>query len=431
MLLRLSSSAARLALIFLALFFCGALSFLSIRNARAGHNAEKGTRAGYERAAQLEPGNPENWYLLGRYWQYNLDESDPQRAVSAYRKSLSFDPLSSRTWLDLATAYELQDDVLDARDAYLHAKRVYPLSAEVAWRYGNFLLRQDEVPQAFAEIRRAVYVDPNLGGQAFSRCWRVDPDINAILDQVLPPSPPVYLQVIRELGQAAQLPAAFVVWNRLVSLHPQLQLRDAFTFTDALIQAGQVTEARHVWSDAVALSGMPQTQDPLGSLVWDGSFESGNFGGGFAWSFAPASRGVQVSLDSRQKRSGNESLRLAFDGQRNVDFRNVCQSVPVQPGVPYRLAAWIRTQGLATDEGPRLQISWRDSSATVASIETPDVNGTQPWTEVSASWTPGKGTQLAQICVIRHPSGMETRIRGSAWIDDVTLLPQPAESPRP
>jgi len=38
-------------------------------------------------------------------------------------------------------------------DSYFRAAQAaYPISAEVSWKYGNFLLRQDRLPEAYAEI---------------------------------------------------------------------------------------------------------------------------------------------------------------------------------------------------------------------------------------------------------------------------------------
>src|SRR5467141_3585834 len=99
MLLRLPNVPARLAVALLALALAATLAYSSIRNARAAHQASLGTRQGYEAAARLEPDNAENWYLLGRYWQYTLDEPDPRRAVQNYRHSLSLNPRSANAWL--------------------------------------------------------------------------------------------------------------------------------------------------------------------------------------------------------------------------------------------------------------------------------------------------------------------------------------------
>jgi tetratricopeptide (TPR) repeat protein len=438
MLLRLPNVPARLATVFLAITLAATLAYSSIRNARAAYYASLGTRLGYETAARLESQNADNWYLLGRYWQYTLDEPNAARAIQNYRHALSLNPGSADAWLDLATAYEAEGEVQNARDAFLSAKRAYPLSAAVSWRYGNFLLRQDEVPQAFAEIRRAAYADPKRSAEAFSRCWRVDPDINAILDAVLPPDRDGYLDVIRELGTQAQLAAALTVWQRLVAIHPALKLSDAIPFSELLIQNHQIGDARRVWNDAVRLSNTPQNIDAPGSALWDGGFETGVRGGAFAWVFAAPSGGVQISVDSRQKHSGKYSLRLTFDGRHNVNFAGVCNKAEVRPETNYHLSAWVRTQALTTDQGVRLLLhsysdlkTYSDSEA-ASSIVTPDVQGTQPWTHIESPWTSGKDVRYASVCVVRYTSGKyDSQIQGSAWIDDVALIPDAPGNRRP
>jgi tetratricopeptide (TPR) repeat protein len=431
MVLRLSSAAARPTFVFVALILATTLAYSSVRNALAVYNSGLATRAGYERAVQLEPRNAENWFLLGRYWQYNLEEPDAQRAINAYRTSLSLDPRAAVVWLDLATAYESQGDLPAAREAYLQAKRVYPVSAEVSWRYGNFLLRQSELPAAFAEIRHAVSADPKRAAEAFSRCWRVDQDIQAILDHALPPSAPVYLDAIRELDADAAIDPALAVWDRLASLHPQLPLAKVIPFTDSLIQAHRLDNAHRVWDQAVALADSPPPNDPAGSILWDGGFETGVLGGGFAWTIAPRSPGVQVTIDSNEKHSGQRSLRLGFDGSRNVDFSDVCHVVQVQPGSAYRFSGWVLAQNLATDQGIRFRLEWLANSHN-ASAETTGVHGTQPWTELSLPWTAAAGIRQLRVCVARHPSDdFGSRIHGTAFIDDVALVPESSTSTKP
>src|SRR5215831_12156186 len=147
---RISTPSYRATILALALLAAGFLSYFSIRNALAAHNADLQTLAGYERATQLEPGDFRNWHLLGRYWQYNLEDADTSRAIHAYTVALSLNPHSAEVWLDLAAAHEAEGNLAAARDAFLHAKRGYPLSAEVSWSYANFLLRQGESDTAFA-----------------------------------------------------------------------------------------------------------------------------------------------------------------------------------------------------------------------------------------------------------------------------------------
>ena len=423
MLLRLPNPAARLAVLVLSVALAVILSFFSIRNARAAHAADLGTRAGYETAVRLEPANPENWYLLGRYWQYTLDEPDPARAVSNFRQALALDPRSADTWLDLGTVYESEEDFSSARDAYLQARRVYPASAAVAWRYGNFLLRQGELTPAFAEIRRAAYADPKRSAEAFSRCWRVNPDVAFILDNVIPPDRAAYLDIIRELTTVNQIAAALTVWSRLVSIHPRISPADVIFFTDSLVQKDQFADAHRVWQDSALLSDVA-TGDPPGSVLWDGGFESNVHGGGFAWTFSPPIAGVQASLDRRQKHSGKQSLRLIFDGEHNMNYDGVFLNAQVRPETTYRLSAWVRTRNLTSDEGVRVRLSWFSDSHATGFSDSQDFRDSQPWTHIEMPWTSGKDVHRVRVFVRRNLSrGFDTRIQGTAWIDDVSLVP--------
>jgi len=429
MLLRLPNPAARLAVVVLAFALAAALTFFSVRNARAANQAGLGTRAGYEAAASLEPANPGNWYLLGRYWQYTLDDPDPALAISNFRRALSLNPRYADAWLDLGTVYESEGDFSAARDAYLQARNAYLISATVAWRYGNFLLRQGEVQQAFAEIRRAVYADPKRSAEAFSRCWRVDPNVESVLENVIPPDRAAYLDVIRELAAADQLAAALTVWQRLVSLHPRVSPADVIFFADFLIQKGHFDDAYRIWKDAFQLSDVA-TGDPPGSVLWDGGFESNVRGGGFAWTFPAPSPGVQTVLDRRQKHTGKQSLRLFFDGKHNTNYEGVCTNAEVQPETTYRFSAWVRTQALTSDEGVRFRLSGFSDSRPSGSTDSQDSRGTQSWTRVEMPWTSGKDVRRARVCVLRYLSrGLDARIQGTAWIDDISLVPVGSPNP--
>lgn len=431
MILRLSNSAARGSVVLVAVLSAAFLSYYSIRSARAEYQAELDTLDGYERATQLEPGNPWNWYLLGRYWQYNFVQPDTRRAIRNYQTSLALDPRSASAWLDLGTAYESQGDLAKARESFLEAKSAYPLSAETAWRYGNFLLRHQDADQAFTEIRRAVEADPKRGAEAFSRCWHANPNLQLILNRVLPPNRDVYLDVIRDLVADKKAEEALEVWSRLEALHPQLVMRDVFPLVDSLVQTSQWEAAWRVWEQAGRFAQLPPLLNEPGSVVWDGSFESGVAGGGFAWGYDAEFEGVRVSLDPREKHSGNVSLRLQFGGKRNVSFDDACVVAPVTPSVTYRFSAWVRTRALTTDQGVRFGLV-PAGVPEARGTATRDVGGSEPWTRIETLWTAGKDVHGVRICVVRYASEkLDNEIQGTAWVDDVALVPENAGSSKP
>ena len=408
-----------------AFAFVGIISFLAIRNALAAYYVGLGTLKGYERAVRLEPQNAQNWYLLARFWEFNIENRDPRRALQAYHTALSLDPESSDTWLDMASLLEASDPSA-ARKAFLQAQRTYPASPEVAWRYGNFLLRQGEVTAGIAEVRRAVERDPKRTVEAFLLFRHFEPELNNIFEHDLPPIASVYLDVIRYLTDNGRPDLALGAWSRLLELRPTLPTAETLYFVEGLIHRGQILEAHKVWVQAIPLLHIPRTDDPKESLVWDGGFETGVAGGGFTWRIDPQIGSV-VDYDENVKRSGRRSLRIRFDGMSNLYFHGVCERVEVDPGVAYEFSAWLRAKELTSDQGIFFRLSSPDNRE-MPWKATAQITGTTPWTRVFLTLEVPKQVNSLEACVVRLQSSNpdEPWISGTAWVDDVSLLPVPS-----
>jgi len=432
MILRLSDSLSRGLLVLAALLLGLWLSFFGIRTAVAHYYSEGDTAKQLESALRLEPENPAYWYMLGRYQQYNLEQPDSAQAEKSYLKAITLNPDATDAWLDLGTAYELDGKTEQARDAYLKAKKSYPASADVSWRYGNFLLRQGELTQSYAELRLAIEADGQRAAAAFSRAYRSNPNIDDLLAQLLPPYYGVYVDVILEAAREKQLAVAKTVWARLLTLdHPPLRVDQFEGFVYELQQAGEFTEARRVWDQGTATMNLPPLFQLPGSVVWDPSFESGANGFLFRWTFQPISQGVSIRLDTAEKHSGSQSLRLSFDGKHNPNLEAACTFAVVQPGTTYRFSGWIKTNNLTTEHGVGFRIhSYGNTEAPL--VNTTQLYGNNPFTLIDQPWTAGTEIHRVRICVTREPSDdPDVRISGTAWVDDVNLVPQPAEHHKP
>jgi hypothetical protein len=416
--LRLSSQPNRLLLVGLAFLFVLALSFFGIRAAVAAHYVSLNTRAGFETAVRLEPDDPDMWYFLGRYWQYNLVEQDTGRAIRAYKTSLRLNSFSADTWLDLASAYETEGEIDAARKAFLEAKHVYPVSSKVLWSYANFLLRQNELESAFAEFHRAIEESPQLAGEAVRICRHVEPDFSQILYLVLPPKAEAYQSVAWELMDEADTTDALKVWSKFFLLHPSLHSREVFQFVDALLRGQHISDAVRVWGQAVTLMDLPKMDDPAGSLIWDGGFETDVTGGGLAWRFGQHKSPV-ITYDHNVMHSGSRALRLDFDQKDISGFVDVCQLVFVEPKTSYEFSAWLRTKDMAEEGGIFFRIDMPGPQASPV-FETTKLNGTNEWTKASMRWTSPDEPRLAQVCLAR--SRAYDQHHGTAWVDDVSLL---------
>ena len=427
----LPNTSVRFGLLCFACVLAILLTYFGVRNARAAHYLELDTRAGYERAVQLEPGDARNWYLLGRSYLYDLEQPDTRRAIDALRRAVELDPNSAEALVDLANAYDSEGDSKKAGETFLAANRVYPLSADVCWNYGNFLLRQGQQAEAFREIRKAVELEPKRASEAFAVAMRVQPDANVLLDQAVPASAAVYLPILHSLSAEGNLDTARLVWSRLIALNQKVPLGEMVPFFDELIHQRRANEAAQLWPQAAAIMQNPPPADPEGSLIWDGGFESGYAGGGFAWHYVPATRDVQISIDRAEKHSGERSLRILFNGRQNLNFEDACHVIVPVPNQRYLLSAWIRTQQLTSSEGVRLQIFVFTPTAN-QSVTTEEVHGTQEWKQVRLEWTAPEGASFGSVCVKRNMSDQHLAdIQGAVWIDDVALVPASEASSKP
>src|ERR1700740_3373293 len=171
-----------------------------------------------ERGVALEPENAAAWDRLGRARETNFENLDPAAAVGDFQKAVARVPLSADYWMDLAMGYESIENISLAREAFNRARAAYPGSALVAWAYGNFLLRQNDDAEGFAQINHALLSDPELVPLAVSRVWHLSQDPNILLNQVLPADEDAYFQAIDFMAANGQPAPGVVIWQRLLSL---------------------------------------------------------------------------------------------------------------------------------------------------------------------------------------------------------------------
>lgn len=401
-----------------ALWIC----YAGVNHAIAGHYAASSSADDWFRASRIEPANGENWYRLGRYRQLDFDHSDLPLAVSYYRRAVQLNPRSPYYKLDLASALEMSGDNAEAETYFRAAQSDYPISAEVSWKYGNFLLRRQRLPDAYAEIHRAVLVDPKLTSLAISRAWHSDPDVHVLLDQVLPDTAGADWETLAFLADAKEVSAAQTVWDRLIAKKPAVEWKTLAAFTDVMVAQERYDEARSVWLQATAVDAGSSPAQNDGSLVFNGGFEKDSFDGGFDWQHEEVS-GADFDYDTDVKHSGARSVRITFDGTQNVWYQYPFQVVIVSPGTHYRFRGYLRTDQITTDCGIQFEIL-DPKDVKNLDVLTPNETGTQPWTLEEADFTPGPQTHLVRILVERKPSHhFDNKISGTVWVDDVGIFP--------
>jgi len=379
-----------------------------------------------ERGVRLEPGNAEAWDRLGRQKEWDLANPDPEQALQDFTHAVETNPLSAHYWIDLAGAYEFLGDRTRAKEAFEKAKAVYPASAEVAWYYGNYLLRQQDSSEGFVEIQRAVRTDPSFLPLAITRTWRSNHDVNLLLDRVLPPEVTAYFAALDYFISIREGDAALTVWQRLVALGKPFSLPLTFTFFDELIREGRSEDAARVWRQALAATGLPSSDPANHSLIWNGDFARDFLNGGLDWRWNNPV-GITIDFDSAPPAMSGRSVRLDFGGGMNLNVTEPLEYVPVEPNRLYRFHARMRTEAITTESGIRIALT-DPNGAQPGDMLTENLTGSHSWTAVETDVRTGPGTHFLLIQLRRVPSRLfENKLSGSAWMADVSLIPQGSE----
>jgi len=419
----LQQAPARAAILVFALVAGALLSYQAATLWLAYHRTHSNRLEIIERGAALEPGNAEAWDLLGRHRQLDFVNADPLQELADYQRAVQDDPLSATYWMNLAGAYEANGDLGSAQNAFERARSVYPLSAEVAWNYGNFLLRQGKEEEGYAEIHHAVQSDPKLLTLAVSRVWRASRDVSVLLDQVLPPDVDAYIQALDFFASIRQADPALATWRRLISMGKPVALPRTFLFLDELILDDRAADAKQVWIEALTAAGLPHGEPLNHSLIWNGGFAGDFNNGGLGWRWQTAI-GVAVDFDIPPPSAGVRAVRLDFGGGGNLEITEPMQFVPVEPAHTYRFHALMRTEEITTESGMRFSLVDPNHNDAVNAF-TDNFIGSRAWTPLDMDVTTSRETHFLLVRLLRTGSRLfENKLSGTVWIADVSLIPE-------
>jgi tetratricopeptide (TPR) repeat protein len=418
----LQTTRARLILAIPVTFISIGLSILAGKVWIAHHWSESSNPADWLRAAKLEPGDAAYWQRLSLYAALDTTPGNPNHGIGDLKRAALIDPDSAELWADLADAYEQDGKPSKAQEAFEKAQADYPVSGEIAWRYGSFLLRQGNLAEGFTQIRRALAVDPSLSTSALAECWEASGDVDSVVAKALPRASSYYFTALSYFLSQKRDDAALIVWKSLLKLNQPIRMSETIPLVNQLISDHHVSQAQTAWQEALQVAHWPQAENDNGSLVFNGGFEHEVANGGFGWREEPVS-GVTYGFDDLVAHSGKQSLRVTFDGSANFDFAQLLQFVPVKPNEHYRFTAYLHTEGITTDSGVRFLI-YDPSDPSQPQTLTPNTVGTNPWNQAQSDFSTGPQADLLVIALRRIPSWkFDNKLAGTVWLDDVSLVP--------
>ncbi len=382
--------------------------------------AGRGTEESLARAMRFDRRNGAHVAARARLLQSSMQGGSAGEAVRLWEEAVALNPRRAEWWVELGGAYEWSGRSEEALQALQNAKGLFPRGTEVNWKLGNFYLRSERHVQAQQALREVVQDDPAMRRGVFDLAWRAGYEEETILDAIVGDEPGARIAYLDFLVETKRVQAAKRVWGRLLEQGLRVPQREAFSYLDALIQEGEAEELRGAWS---AVEGEQEDRPPTRdgeSEITNGSFEQRIMNGGCDWRVLPA-EGVFVSLDAAERFDGARALRVEFDGKSNLAYSHVLQFVPVRQNTRYRLSAYLRTREMTSNSGPRLEV-YDNASRERLFVSTEDILGTTGWVPWTVEFQTGSETRIVAVRLARPASNsLDGRIRGTVWIDQVSL----------
>jgi tetratricopeptide (TPR) repeat protein len=376
-----------------------------------------------ERAVRLSPGNADYRHRLGRYFAFVA--SDPQSAIDSFRAAAALNPHDAHYWFDLAAAYQVNGDLAGQRAALDRALQAEPTAPDVAWEAANFFLIDGDIDRALREFRVVIANDNGLVDAALHACWRVRPDPDTLLRDVVPARTDSLISFLTILTSQQETEGAIKTWERLAQLHEKFQNRYLYEYVRYLIEVHRPDAAMLAWeqsADILGLSAYLPTED---NLVVNGNFSLDILNGGFDWTYVNRD-GVRPLLDPSDFRQGQRSLSLTFEGP-GINDAGIQQLIPVHGATTYDFSAYYKSADFEGAGGP--QIVLRDAYTGTALFASDPLNDADFWKEVHSKFTTPNSTTLLRLAIERVPAG--SPIRGKLWLNDFELSPEvsPDHSP--
>lgn len=369
-----------------------------------------------ERAVRLSPGNADYRHRLGRYFAFVA--GNPQSAIDSLRAAVALNPYDARYWFDLAGQYQVTGDIASQRSALDRALQAEPTAPDVAWEAANFFLIDGDIDHALREFHVVIENDNELADAALRASWRVRPDTDAMLQEVVPARADSLIAFLNLLMSNRETAGAIKTWSKLAQLHERFQNRYLFDYVNYLIAARRPDAAMSAWeqtADVFGLSAYLPTED---NLVVNGDFSLDILNGGFDWTYVNRT-GVKPLLDPSAFREGHRSLSLTFEGP-GINDAGIQQVIPVRGATTYDFSVYYKSADFEGAGGP--QIVLRDAYTGAPLFASDPLNDADFWKEVHSKVTTPNSTSLLVLAIERFPAG--SPIRGKLWLDDFELAPE-------
>jgi tetratricopeptide (TPR) repeat protein len=349
--------------------------------------------------------------------EWDIRNINLKQSLHFLKKAIEHNPLEQQYWLNLAKILFRMGEKEASRKALEKAIMVFPTGYQGRWVSGNLLLQLGAVEKAIPHFSYILSHYPNQGYLVYEVLRKAFEDSDFVFEKIVPKDPASTNQYLTYLYEIGDKESAQKVWQKKISLGHQANRGETIQHIEFLIDRGDLSEAFRIWKARLREEGLLLPQG--GDLITNGGFEKESIlGGGFDWKMSRVA-GTEVSIDLSNAFEGKRSLKIVFNGKENVDFQHVSQYVALKPDTDYLLKAQVKTRGVTTKSGLKIEILGMGTSFYKPSES---LTGDQEWKELTVFFRTPAQSRGGLVRFRRERTDKFDRfISGTVWADDVSL----------
>ena len=359
---------------------------------------------GLNDAIRIESENSQFYFMLGEYYA-NYDLSAPRsRVYDLYKKALELNPLDYNYWYYLAE-FLLQERKRDLAIYTLNkATELAPGVVSLRWAAGMLASRLGDEEALINNLRAVIAYDRHRRYKAFPILWQSLRNGDKVREAVPYNALPTYLHFLISTKRVSEAKAAWEKLSSMGEIPEDIFLR----YVSFLISEKELPTAINVWTDR------------LGKWegIWNGDFNEKILNAGFDWKLGNV-EGAKI-IESVDTNDTGRSIKIAFDGNHNVDFYHLRQLIPVEEETNYKLTSLMKSKDISTRNG----LSWQVYCANNKNLhaESEQVRGTTDWHPVTVSFTTPKNCSAVVLKLRRYKTDkFSNNFSGILWVDKVSL----------
>ena len=369
------------------------------------------------KAIQATPSNPDPFYRLGLFYEWDVLHLDLKESFNYFRKAIERNPLEQEYWLSLARILQRMGESKAFEKALGNAILLFPAGYQGRWVTGNLLLQQGMLERALPHFSYILTNYPNQSHLVYDVLGKVVNNSDFILERLVPRNSASFKQYLSFLYEAGDKESVQKAWQKRASFGYQPDRDETLRHIEFLISRDELNGAFRIWKTRLEEEGFPVLSD--GNLITNGGFEKEKLlGGGFDWKIEKVS-GAEISFDSSITLEGKRSIKIAFNGKENVDFYHIYQRVPLKPNTEYVLETHMKTKSITTKSGLKIEITGIGPTFYKASEP---LIGDNEWRELIVPFKTPAQSQGGVVRIRRERADKFDRfISGTIWIDNVRL----------